>query len=141
MPLIFVMHFPDIGQCYRPVQKITSKIKNSATLGTTRIIYHTFSKYSRPLHKLGKLEAAHRVQKIDRIPELPTDISQICLIRVYIYGPICLEPFFRQSQKMSTFKEKRFLCFSLLNKDNDLFYPFAVTHVLFNFFCVLQAIS
>ena len=43
-------------------RKTVSKIKNPATLDTTRIIYGTFNKYSRPLHKLGRLKAIYRRQ-------------------------------------------------------------------------------
>ena len=52
--------FSDIGQCCHPVQK--NGLDNPATLGTTRIINGTCSKYSRPLHKL---DVAHRVQTTD----------------------------------------------------------------------------
>ena len=50
---------------------------------TTKIVYDTFNKYSRSLHKL---EATNRVhtQTEFRICRL-TDISWICLKRVYIW--------------------------------------------------------
>ena len=53
MPLIFVMYFSDIGQCCRPAQKNGLETQKPATLGISRIIYGIFSKYFRPLHKLG----------------------------------------------------------------------------------------
>ena len=55
MPLIFVIFFPDIGFFYvfdLPKQKVY-KIKNSATLRLSRVIYGTFSKYFKPLDKLA----------------------------------------------------------------------------------------
>ena len=71
-------HFCDTFFIHRAVlstcpKKTILKIINPATLGTIRIIYCTFSKYSRSLYKL---EATHRVPTTattDRIPELPTD--------------------------------------------------------------------
>ena len=61
----FVIHFSDIGQCYHPATKVNIVgNKNPVTLGTTRIIYLNFIKYSRPLQKLVK--AGARTQINDR---------------------------------------------------------------------------
>ena len=45
---------------WNPVKKTVLEIKNSAPLGSTRIIYLTFSKYSRSLHKWCKQERGHK---------------------------------------------------------------------------------
>ena len=51
MPLMFVMYFQTYGNTAVLLRKTVSKIKNLAILGTTRILYGTFSKYFRPLQK------------------------------------------------------------------------------------------
>ena len=95
-------HFCDTFFRYRTVlpDKKISKIKNPASLGITRIIYHNFSKYFIALHKL---EAVHRVQTTDRIPEFPTGrhflhLSETCLYMVHF----SLGSFFGNRKKMST---------------------------------------
>ena len=86
MPLIFVMYFLDIGQCFHLVTKKTVlAIENPAPLGSTKIIYLTFSKYSRPLQK----EWGNRQRQTGRISELPTDrhfldLSETCLYMVHL---------------------------------------------------------
>ena len=42
-------------------QKTVLEIINPVTLGTTRVIFPTFSKYFRPLHKLGYVGSSHKV--------------------------------------------------------------------------------
>ena len=67
------------------------------------VVYLTFNKYSRPLHKLERGHRRRRWQHTataDRIPELPTDrhfseLSEMCLYIVH-FG---LEPFFDNRKK------------------------------------------
>ena len=59
-----------------PKQSVT-KIKNLATLWKTKTIYHTFSKYLRPLHDALQSECRNYRQ---------TDISYFCRKLVYIWS-------------------------------------------------------
>ena len=49
---LFAILFLDIEQCFHPITKKNFGNKNPSNRGSTRIICLTFSKYSRPLHKL-----------------------------------------------------------------------------------------
>ena len=69
-------------------------IENPAKLGSTRIMYLTFSEYSRPLH--GRVLAGARTQTVDDDDRHFLDMSETCLYMVH-FG---LEPFFSEIAKI-----------------------------------------
>ena len=94
--LIFVMYFSDIGQCFHlATKKSAENKKKPATLGLTRIIYLTFSKYCRPLDSWGR-----RRRQI--IPELLTDRNFLEFFETYLYMEhLGLRPFLGSRGKLS----------------------------------------
>ena len=92
MPLIFV--FSDIGQCFYPAAKKQIKIRNLITLEQTKKIYHTFSKYFRPQHKLTQTTNNNRQNY-----KTNCQIFLIFVWFVFIYGPFGSSTVFSRSSK------------------------------------------
>ena len=91
-----------IRQCCRAAQKNGSKIKKPSHRRLTTIIYLSFGKYS--IRSLHKLERGHRRRKREFQNYRQTDISQICLKRVYISSILVQDLFFENRKKLSTYK-------------------------------------
>ena len=77
---IFFRHRAVFPSCNK---KTVLSVKNTSHRESSRIIYRTFSNYSRPLHMLEY--AGNRLQTTDRILELPTDRYFIDLPETCLY--------------------------------------------------------